>query len=481
MNQGWLTLFWVLPAVGGLVVLISRQGRWPALAFSAATALYGLILLGPASMGAWHVPASSSPSWAFGISYILDCDGLSLSLCWLSAFLTLACVIASWNKEFSPGYWAAFLFLESALLGVFLARDLFLFFVFWEAVLIPMFFIIGLWGMEGRRHAAMKFFLFTFFGSIFLLIGSIALVTRHHAATGVWTWDISALKGPGGTAGLLIFAAMALGFAVKIPLVPLHTWLPDAHTEAPAAGSVMLAGVLLKMGVYGFLRILWPVFPHLSWELMPWLMLLAGVNVVYGALCAMAQKDLKRLIAYSSVAHLGFCLLGVLSRTPEGLLGGSLQLLNHGITTGALFLLVGFLYDRGHCRGLGDYGELYNRAPWLTFFFGFATMASVGLPGLNGFVGEFMSLIGVARVLPRFVFVGVVGVTLSAAYALPAFQAVFLGAAGARSVSAKVTDLDGREAGLLWVFCGAMLAIGLYPGPLLRLLEPFLLGLVPVR
>jgi NADH-quinone oxidoreductase subunit M len=478
MSQGWLTLFWVLPAVGGLITLFGRQGRWMALAFSLAATLYGLVLLGPACAGAWHVAASASSSWTFGISYILDCDGLSWSLCFLTAFLTLICVVSSWNKDVSSGYWAAFLFLESALIGVFLARDLFLFFVFWEAVLIPMFLIIGIWGMEGRRHAAMKFFLFTFFGSIFLLIGSIALVTSHHSATGVWTWDMAALKGPGGTAGVLIFAAMALGFAVKIPLVPLHTWLPDAHTEAPAAGSVMLAGVLLKMGVYGFLRILWPVFPQLSWELMPWLMLLAGINVVYGALCAMAQNDLKRLIAYSSVAHLGFCLLGVLSRTPEGLLGGSLQLLNHGITTGALFLLVGFLYDRGHRRGLQDYGELYNRAPWLTFFFGFSTMASVGLPGLNGFVGEFMSLIGVARVLPRFVFVGVIGVTLSAAYALPAFQSVFLGAAGARSVSAGVTDLDGRESSLLWVLCGAMLAIGLYPGPLLRILEPFLLGLV---
>ncbi|MDD5629931.1 MAG: NADH-quinone oxidoreductase subunit M [Elusimicrobia bacterium] len=481
MSQAWLTFFWVLPAAGGLVVLFSRQGRWPALCFSAATALYGLFLLGPASMGAWHVPANASASWAFGISYLLDCDGLSLSLCWLTAFLTVACVVSSWNKPFSPGYWAAFLFLESALLGVFLARDLFLFFVFWEAVLVPMFFIIGLWGMEGRRHAAMKFFLFTFFGSIFLLLGSIALVTRHHAATGVWTWDIAALKGPGGLAGLAIFTAMTLGFAVKIPLVPLHTWLPDAHTEAPAAGSVMLAGVLLKMGVYGFLRILWPVFPQLSQDLMPWLMMLAGVNVVYGALCAMAQKDLKRLIAYSSVAHLGFCLLGVLSRTPEGLLGGSLQLLNHGLTTGTLFLLVGFLYDRGHRRGLDEYGELYARAPWMTFFFGFTTMAAVGLPGLNGFVGEFMSLIGVARAMGGFVFIGVAGVTLSAAYALPAFQTVFLGAAGRASVSAKVTDLDGREASLLWALCGAMLAIGLYPAPLLRVLEPYLLGLVMVR
>jgi NADH-quinone oxidoreductase subunit M len=371
------------------------------------------------------------------------------------------------------------LFLESALLGLFLARDLFLFFVFWEAVLVPMFFIIGIWGGEGRRHAAMKFFLFTFFGSIFLLLGAIGVVSTHHQAFGEWTWDMARLKGPGGTAGLLTFLGMALGFAVKVPLFPLHTWLPDAHTEAPTGGSIMLAGVLLKMGVYGFLLVLWPIFPDLTWSLMPWIGTLAAINVVYGAFCAMAQKDLKRLVAYSSVAHLGFCLLGILSRAPEGLLGGSLQMLNHGITTGTLFLLVGFLYDRGHRRGLGDYGELYGRAPWLTFFFGFTIMASIGLPGLNGFVGEFMSLLGMARVLPILALVGVAGVTLSAAYALPAYQAVFWSASSSGSVSAAVHDLDFRESALLWISCLMMLAIGIYPAPLLRLMEPFLLSLVP--
>ncbi len=473
MSAHWLTMLWALPAVGGLAALAGgRHSRWVALLVSAGTLIYSFSFPGGAVI-------SSSPTGPFGISYSLACDGLSLSLCWLTAFLTLICVIASWKKDFTPGYWAAFLFLEAALLGVFLARDLLLFFVFWEAVLIPMFFIIGLWGMEGRRKAAMKFFLFTFFGSIFLLIGSIALVTYHHAATGIWTWDMAVLKGPSGRAGLAVFAAMAIGFAVKIPLVPLHTWLPDAHTEAPAAGSVMLAGVLLKMGIYGFVRILWPVFPQLTWQLLPWLGLAASINVIYGALCAMAQNDLKRLIAYSSVAHLGFCLLGILSRTPEGLLGGSIQMINHGLTTGTLFLLVGFLYDRGHRRGLGDYGELFRRAPWMTFFFGFTMLASIGLPGLNGFVGEFMSLLGMARALPIFALLGVVGVTLAAAYSLPAYQAVFWDAPGKGSVSHLVTDLDAREMALLSVMAGLMLLLGLYPGPLLRVMQPFLLGLVP--
>ncbi|HAM36282.1 MAG TPA: hypothetical protein DEB40_09430 [Elusimicrobia bacterium] len=479
MSQEWLTLLWAMPALGGLAAAFSgRLGRWIALLVSASTLAYSLGLFVPLGSGSWSAPLPGA-AWAFGIRYSLACDGLSLSLCWLTAFLTVACVIASWPRNFSAGYWAAFLFLEAALLGVFLARDLFLFFVFWEAVLVPMFFIIGLWGLDNRRRAAMKFFLFTFFGSIFLLIGSIALVTVYHQRTGIWTWDMARLKGPGGLSGLLIFSAMALGFAVKIPLVPLHTWLPDAHTEAPAAGSVMLAGVLLKMGVYGFLRVLWPVFPDMTWQLMPWLGAIAAVNVIYGALCAMAQTDLKRLIAYSSVAHLGFCLLGALSRTPEGLLGAAVQMLNHGITTGALFLLVGFIYDRAHRRGLSDFGELARRAPWLTFFFGFSILASIGLPGLNGFVGEFMCLIGAARVLPILAVAGVAGVTLSAAYALPAYQAVFWDEAKPGSASPLVHDLCGREKALLWVLCAVMLGIGLYPAPLLRVLEPCLLGLVP--
>jgi NADH-quinone oxidoreductase subunit M len=471
-----MTLLWAIPALGSLAAACSgRRSRWVALCVSVATLAYAL---GFACLmrGAGPAPAPG-PGWALGITYSLACDGLSLSLCWLTAFLTCVCIVASWKKDLPPGYWAWFLFLEGALLGVFLARDLFLFFIFWEAVLIPMFFIIGLWGMEGRRHAAMKFFLFTFFGSIFLLIGSVALVTLHHRQTGLWTWDMAALKGPDGIAGLLVFAAMALGFAVKIPLVPLHTWLPDAHTEAPAAGSVMLAGVLLKMGIYGFLRVLWPIFPELSWKLMPWLGAAAAVNIIYGALCAMAQADLKRLIAYSSVAHLGFCLLGIVSRTPEGLLGGSLQMLNHGLCTGTLFLLVGFLYDRTHRRGLSDFGGLAHRAPWMTFFFGFTILASIGLPGLNSFVGEFMSLLGMARVLPILAAAGVAGVTLSAAYSLPAFQAVFWAEPQEGSASGLVSDLDLREKALLWVLCGAMLAIGLYPAPLLRMLEPFLMGL----
>lgn len=481
--RGELTLLWAVPFAGGLFSLVSRRAgvaaKHAALLFALASAALVAAVLGLAGPEGLSAVTEQGPLWSYGMRYSLGLDGLSWTLCALTAFLTVVSLLSAWRQQLSDGFWAAFLFLEAACMGVFLARDLFFFYIFWEAVLVPMFFIIGLWGSENRRHAAMKFFLFTFFGSVFMLLGFLALVTYQHSATGLWTWDIASLKGPqGGVEGVAIFLAILLGFAVKIPLFPLHTWLPDAHTEAPAAGSIMLAGVLLKLGVYGLLRVVIPVFPELSWNLLPWLGLVAAINIVYGALCAMAQSDLKRLVAYSSVAHLGFCVLGIVSRTAEGVAGGSLQLVNHGLTTGALFLMVGILYERSHKRGLGDFGELVNQAPWLTFFFGFTTFASIGLPGLNGFVGEFMSLAGMTRVLPILAVLGVVGVTLAAAYLLPAFQVVFWGERGPASVSAKVFDLDAREHALLWMLAGLMLAIGLYPRPLLTLLETATRGLL---
>jgi NADH-quinone oxidoreductase subunit M len=476
-----LTTLWAVPLLGALVCAFAgSRAKYAALAFSAA-------FLGAAGMVAWLQRSSPGfavinelgPVWAYGISYRLSADSLSLGLIGLTAFLNLICVAASWELEVSAGYWACFMALSSALAGVFLARDLFFFYVFWEATLIPMFFIIGLWGSSNRLHAAMKFFLFTFSGSVFMLLALLALVSAHHRVTGVWTWDLAMLDSANlGSAAPLVFWGLVLGFAVKIPMVPLHTWLPDAHTEAPAAGSVMLAGVMLKMGVYGLLRVALPLFPVLSWETLPILGGLAAFSTIYGALCAMAQTDLKRMIAYSSIAHLGFCLLGVLSRTSQGLTGGALQLVNHGLTTGALFLMVGFMYERAHKRGLSDFGDLASRAPYLAFFFGFSTLASIGLPGLNGFVGEFMSLSGALAALPVLAFAGVLGVTLAAAYALPAFQAVFWAPAGPGSVSAKVTDLDLRERAVLWTLCGLMLWIGLAPRPWLAFFEPALRGLV---
>ena len=472
-----LTILWALPIVGGFLALALRSGKRAGI-FSIALSL---IVLGVCAFVPWREGAAlavTGPAWAYGIHYALSMDGLSWVMCLLNAFLTVIALIASLGEERSAGYWAAFLFLEGALMGVFLASDLFLFYVFWEVVLIPMFFIIGLWGSANRKHAAVKFFLFTFFGSVLMLLGILALVTLRHRATGIWSWDMNGLQGVAtGPAAWAIFAALVVGFGVKVPIVPLHTWLPDAHTEAPAAGSIMLAGVMLKMGVYGFLRIAIPIFPHLSWRLLPWLAAIAAINIIYGAFCALAQSDLKRLVAYSSIAHLGFCLVGVFSRTVEGLAGGTLQLINHGLTTGALFLMVGILYERSHKRGIRDFGALFAQAPWLTFFFSFSIMASIGLPGLNGFVGEFMSLAGAARVLPILAVAGVAGVTLAAAYALPAYQLVFWGDRGPSSVSSHVTDLTVREQALLWVLCLGMLYIGLHPSGLLSVITPATKGL----
>jgi NADH-quinone oxidoreductase subunit M len=485
------TILWTLPLAGAALCLVAgRFGRGAArlAALAASAAYFGATIaaLKPflASGGAGFFTESGT-AWAFGISYHLVADGLSMALIVLTAFLNLLCVAASWEMEVSGAYWACFLALSSALTGVFLARDLFLFYCFWEATLIPMFFIIGLWGSDNRRHAAVKFFLFTFAGSVFMLLALLGLVVAKHAQTGFWSWDLEALKGaPVGAAGPWIFLGLLLGFGVKIPVVPLHTWLPDAHTEAPAAGSVMLAGVMLKMGLYGLIRIALPLFPHYAATWAPFMAGIAALGAVYGALCAMAQTDLKRLVAYSSIAHLGFCLLGVVSGAAQGVVGGSLQMINHGITTGALFLLVGFLYERAHKRGLTDFGGLAERAPSLAFFFGFSVFASIGLPGLNGFVGEFMCLSGVSHSpiaylsLPVFVVAGVVGVTLAAAYALPAYQAVFWAPEGAASVSDHVTDLTIREKSILWILCGLMLWIGLAPAHWVSFLEPSLKGLV---
>jgi NADH-quinone oxidoreductase subunit M len=469
-----LTLLWAIPVLGAVLTLLSSalnvRAQWVAVLL--ATMELWIVLGAGAGFWSGHFTSlvEAHGALVYGIHYSFFMDGLSWSLCLLNAFLTIIALLSAWKQDLSAGFWASFLFLEGAVMGVFLARDLFFFYIFWEAMLIPMFFIIGIWGSEGRKHAAIKFFLFTFFGSLFLLLGILALVVFHHNMSGVWSWDMSILKAPtSGFYAVAAFAAFVIGFGVKIPLVPIHTWLPDAHTEAPAAGSIILAGVLLKVGVYGFLRVLLPAFPEWGMKSLPWLGGLAAINVIYGALCAMVQVDLKRLIAYSSIAHLGFCVLGIASRTPQGLAGGSLQLINHGITTGALFLMVGFLYERTHKRGIFDFGELASQAPVLTFFFAFTVFASIGLPGLNGFIGEFMALSGMAHVSMPLAVIGVFGVTFAAFYLLPAFQSVFLSARLPNSVSSRVFDLDLRERALLWSLVILMLFIGLHPAPLLNI------------
>lgn len=502
MNLPWLTLLWLLPAVFGVVALAAGRkslawGRAAALGGAAAVFLYSLALKGPfdeaASAGtAWRLLESAARG-PLGIRYALGLDGVALLLCWLNAFLTVVAIASSYpissppgpsgpsggfftptrEEEYPSSYFASFLFLEAAVMGVFLARDLFYFYVFWEAALIPMFFIIGLWGSDGRVKAAVKFIVYTVFGSLFLLVGILALVTLHHRTNGAWTWEMGELsRAAVGDAAPWIFAAMALGFAVKVPVWPLHNWLPDAHTEAPAAGSIMLAGVMLKMGVYGFWRVLIPILPDYAQTIAPWLALLGAFNILYGALCAMAQTDLKRMVAYSSVSHLGLCLLGLFAWNPQGAAGAAMQMINHGLSTGALFLLVGMLYARTHRRGIADFGELARRAPALTFFFALVLLSSIGLPGLNGFVGEALALAGVARVAPWLAAAGAFGAVLAAAYGLPAFQAVFWAPPGPGSASDKVADLGRAETALLASFAALIVALGVYPAPVLEILQP---------
>ncbi|MBI4386253.1 MAG: NADH-quinone oxidoreductase subunit M [Elusimicrobia bacterium] len=479
-----LTWLWLLPALGALAAWAapSRAARGVGIAWSAAVLAYSLWLLLPFSSGTGPLRLEELSGLSFhGIRYRLGVDGVSLSLCWLTALLTTLSLAASGvREERPPAYWAAFLALEASLMGVFTSQNLFYFYVFWDLSLIPMFFIIGLWGSQGRRFASIKFLLYTFAGSLALLIGIVWLAVLHESATGAWTWDIPALaRTPvSGCAAGWIFALIALGFSVKIPLWPLHNWLPDAHTEAPAAGSVLLAGAMLKMGVYGFLKVLLPVFPVLAREALPWMGLLGVVNILYGAVCAMAQTDLKRLIAFTSISHLGFCVVGIFSGRPEGLAGAALQMLNHGLSTGGLFLLVGMLYERAHRRDIGDFGELARTAPWFAFFFGFVLLSSIGLPGLNGFVGELLALMGMAKASPPLAALGAAGAVLAAAYAIPTYQKVFWAPAGPGSVSGKISDMDRRERGILWVLAALILWIGIYPGPLLGILEPGVSALV---
>src|SRR6184192_2571461 len=367
-----------------------------------------------------------------GVSYHVGIDGISLLLVLLTTFLTPLALASAWHaiedrlKEFV----ITVLVLETGMLGVFVSLDLFLFYVFWEAMLIPMYFIIGVWGGANRVYAAVKFVLYTLAGSLLMLVAILALYYRHGAATGAYTFDLVTLArwvvAP-GLAQDLMFLAFALAFAIKVPLFPFHTWLPDAHVEAPTAGSVILAGVLLKMGTYGFLRFCLPLFPDASLVFGPLMVALAVIGIVYGAWVSIVQPDMKKLVAYSSVSHLGFVMLGIFTLNQQGLVGGLIQMVNHGLSTGALFLLVGMIYERRHTRLIADFGGLQKPAPMLAAVFTVVMLSSIGLPGLNGFVGEFLILIGTFITHRWWAVVATAGVILAAIYLLWAYQRVFHG------------------------------------------------------
>ncbi len=476
-----LTTLVVLPGVGALVVaLLPRRRpelvRLTAVLFAAATGALTLWLLAAFDTGEAGFQFETQHSWIndLGISWHLGVDGISLLLVVLTGILFPIAMLASAPHHDPKPYYAWLLVIEAGCLGVFLALDLFVFFVFFEIVLVPMYFLIGGWGHGNRVYAALKFFLYTMFGSAVMLVGILSLVTLSAKATGgPVTFDLVELAQTQALATVTsrwIFLAFALAFAIKVPLFPVHTWLPDAHTEAPTAGSVILAGVMLKLGTYGLLRFGLYLFPEATVYFAPLLVTLGTIGILYAAVVATMQRDLKRLVAYSSVAHLGFIVVGTFALTQQGLTGGVLQMVNHGITTGALFILVGFVYERRHTREISELKGLQTAAPVLAGIFTVVMFASIGLPGLNGFVGEFLILLGSFATFRWWTVAATVGVILAALYLLWAYQRVFHGPTD--DANRDMGDLAGWEVLVMVPLVALIVFLGVYPKPALDRINP---------
>ncbi len=408
---------------------------------------------------------------AFNVNYSVGVDGLSVALVALTALLTLVSIIYSFNitlrvKEFF--FW--FLLLEAGMLGVFVSLDFFLFYVFWELTLVPMYFLIGVWGGPKKEYAAIKFFLYTLFGSLFMLLGILALYFN----SAPHTFDMLELAEQGSLLPLnmqiWIFLALYVGFAIKIPAFPFHTWLPLAHVEAPTGVSVILAGVLLKMGTYGIMRVSFPVLPEAAKWFLPFLIVIAVINIIYGAFCAMAQKDLKKMVAYSSINHMGYCMLGMAAMTATGFNGAVLQMITHGLITGSLFLLVGVIYDRAHTRDIDAFGGLAARFPIYAGLMIIQAMASLGLPGLAGFVGEFLCFLGAFEAWPYYVAVSTIGILVTAAFFLRMIEKVFLGPFNEKWTGLK--DMNLRELVAIVPLAVLTLVIGIWPRFCLDLIDP---------
>ncbi|HZW36447.1 MAG: NADH-quinone oxidoreductase subunit M [Deltaproteobacteria bacterium] len=411
---------------------------------------------------------------AYGIEYSVGVDGISLWLVMLTTFLMPIAILSTYAavEKHVKEFMVFMLVLEVGMVGVFLAVDLFLFYIFWELVLIPMYFLIGVWGSERRIYSAIKFFLYTFAGSVLMLVAIIALYFYHHQVTGTYSTDLLRLYAIDIPVKLQfwMFAAFALAFAFKVPMFPFHTWLPDAHVDAPTSGSVILAAILLKMGTYGFLRFAMPLFPVAAFDMMPVIGGLAVIGIIYGALVAMVQKDMKKLVAYSSVSHLGFVMLGLFAFNLQGIEGGILQMINHGVSTGALFLIVGIIYERRHTRLISEFGGLSKVVPLYAAVFMIVTLSSVGLPGMNGFVGEFLIMLGAfktSRVLTVFAASGVI---LAAVYMLWMFQRVMFGKV-TNEKNLHLPDLNAREVAYMLPLLVMIFWIGVYPQTFLRKMD----------
>ncbi len=486
-QQGLLSMLLGIPLFGAVMVLfIPRQWVNGIRSFSMFVMCLELVLSGWLRQGDYssaHMQFVENSEWipSLGIGYRLGIDGISYWLVILTTALTPISLFVSWNAVNTKvkEYAFSFLMLEVGMIGAFVTLDLFLFYVFWELMLIPMYLIIGIWGGKERIYAAVKFFLYTFVGSLLMLIAILYVVAQYHTLTGNYSFaweDLANLQLPPGDQ-IWLFVAFALAFAIKVPMFPLHTWLPDAHVQAPTGGSVILAAVLLKLGGYGFLRFAMPLFPFASHLLGPTIAVFAVIGILYGAVCAWVQRDVKKLVAYSSVSHLGFVMLGILSITQTGIQGAILQMVSHGISTGALFILVGVIYDRRHTRDLADFGGLAKVMPAYTVIFVIVTMSSVGLPGTNGFVGEFMVLSGsfmsdeLGGYSQRFVFFAAMGVILAAVYMLHAVLKMFWGPVDKKE-NEGLADLTHRERIALAPLVLAIFWIGFFPNTLLETMRP---------
>ena len=470
----------ILPLIGSIVVALLGKSRpeWiklGALTSSVTTGALSLWLLGAFKSGEAGFQFVSQHLWIsqWGISWHLGVDGISLFLVVLTGILFPLVIVGIDPHHNETSYFAWMLLLQAGVMGSFLALDLFLFFVMFEIVLVPMYFLIGGWGYDQRVYAATKFFLYTMAGSAFMLVGIIATVSLAQRDLGVVTFDLVRIAEGASfstNAARWLFVSFAIAFAVKVPLFPFHTWLPDAHTQAPTGGSVILAGVLLKMGTYGFLRFGVYLFPEAAMWARPVLFTLAVIGIIYGAIAATMQRDLKRLVAYSSVAHLGFIVLGTFALTSQAVTGAVIQMASHGVSTGALFLLVGMIYERRHTREIAELRGIQHVAPIFAGVFTVVMLSSVGLPGLNGFVGEFLILIGSFGPARWWTVVATVGVVLAALYLLWAYQRVFHGEPDEANSTFK--ELTLKEGLLMSVFVAIIVATGIYPKPILDRIEP---------
>ena len=482
MTNHHLSLVLFTPLAGALLILlVPKQNENAIRVIANLVALVGFLISVP--LWWWYNPGGATfqlverAPWipSIGAEYFLGVDGLSTLLILLTTMMGSIAVLSSWDAitERVKEYYIFLLVLQTGMIGAFMSLDFLLFFLFWEVMLVPMYFLIGIWGSANRLYSAIKFFLYTLVGSVVMLLGILALYFYHHQLTGMYSFDVTQFHRLAVPYNLQwwVFLAFFLGFAIKVPMFPFHTWLPDAHTDAPTAGSVILAAVLLKMGTYGFLRFSLPILPDASKAFVPMMVILSIIGIVYGALVALAQTDWKRLVAYSSVSHMAMVMLGMFALNPIGITGSIVQQLNHGISTGALFLLVGVVYERRHTREISEYGGLSKVMPVYAAIFLIMTMSSIGLPALNGFIGEFLILQGVFLASKVWAGFAASGVVLGAAYMLYLYQRTMFGKVE-NPKNERLLDLSNREFATFAPLLILAVWMGLYPAPFLRRLDP---------